>query len=77
MDRGEYCQAAGAIAPQIRKLSRQFLSGAAAKKIEPQFSAVFGFLLLSLAFDVRRFMRQLTKAKVPQGQATAGRALGR
>jgi hypothetical protein len=36
-----------------------------AKKIEPQFSAAFGFLLLTLAFDVRRFMRQLTKAKRP------------
>jgi hypothetical protein len=39
------------------------LSGAAVKKIEPQFSALFGFLLLTLAFNVRRFMRQLTKAK--------------
>jgi hypothetical protein len=40
------------------------LSGAAAKKIEPQFSAIFGFLLLALAFNVRSFMRQLAKAKV-------------
>jgi hypothetical protein len=48
----------GAIAPEIRKLS-----GAAAKKIEPQFSALFGFLLFTLAFNVRGFMRELTKAK--------------
>jgi hypothetical protein len=34
-----------------------------AKKIEPQFSAVFGFLLFALAFDVRRFMREAAKAK--------------
>jgi hypothetical protein len=37
-DRGERGEAAGASAPKIRKLS-----GAAAKKIEPQFSALFGF----------------------------------
>jgi hypothetical protein len=40
------------------------LSGAAAQKIEPQFSALFDFLMLTLAFDVRGFMRELTKAKV-------------
>jgi len=38
--------------PEIRKLS-----GAATKKLEPQFSAVFGFLLLTLAFEIRGFMR--------------------
>jgi hypothetical protein len=37
-DRGQLRQAAGASAPKIRKLS-----GAAAKKIEPRFSALFGF----------------------------------
>jgi hypothetical protein len=36
-DRGQRGEAAGAGAPKIRKLS-----GAAAKKIEPQFSALFG-----------------------------------
>jgi hypothetical protein len=55
---GEYRQADGAFAREIRKLS-----GAAVKKIEPQFSALFGFLLLTLAFNVRVFMRELTKAK--------------
>jgi hypothetical protein len=44
-DRGEYREAAVAFAPEVRKLS-----GAAAKKIKPQFSALFGFLLLTLAF---------------------------
>jgi hypothetical protein len=49
---------AEAVEPAIRKLS-----GAAAKKIKPQFSAVFCFLLLAFAFNVRSFMRQLTKAE--------------
>ena len=57
-DRGEHRQAAGALAPGDEKLS-----GAAAKKIKPQFSAVFGFLLLAFTFNVRSFMRQLTKAE--------------
>jgi len=46
--------------PEIRKLS-----GAATKKLEPQFSAVFGFLLLTLAFEIRGFMRWPAKAKRP------------
>jgi hypothetical protein len=56
-DCGEYRQAAGS-APEIRRLS-----GAAAKKVEPRFSAVFGFLSLTLAFNVLGPMRKLTKAK--------------
>jgi hypothetical protein len=57
-DRGEYRAVAKAVEPEIRKLS-----GAAANKIKPQFSAVFGFLLLAFAFNVRSFMRQLAKAE--------------
>jgi hypothetical protein len=41
------------------------LSGAAGKKIKPQFSAVFGFLLFTLAFNVRGFMRAFAKAEHP------------
>jgi hypothetical protein len=54
----EYRQAAGAVAPVIRRLS-----GAAAKKVEPRSSAEFGFLSLTLAFYVLGSMRELTKAK--------------
>ena len=36
---------------------------AAAKKVEPRSSAVFGFLSLTLAFNVLGSMRKLTKAK--------------
>jgi hypothetical protein len=57
-DRGKYREVAWTIAPAIRKSGR-----AAGKKVEPQFPVVFGFLLLTLAFDVHGFMRELTKAK--------------
>jgi hypothetical protein len=57
-DRGEYCEVAGAIAPEIRRLS-----GVAAKRVEPRSSAEFGFLSLGLAFYVLGSMRELTKAK--------------
>jgi hypothetical protein len=46
------------IEPEIRRLS-----GAAAKKVKPRSSAEFGFLSLTLAFNVLGFMRKLTKAK--------------
>jgi hypothetical protein len=48
----------GFIAAEIGRLS-----GAAAKKVEPQSSAVFGFLSRELAFNVFGSMRKLTKAK--------------
>ena len=57
-DRGDYRQAAGAIAPEIGRLR-----GAAAKKVEPRSSAQFGFLSVTLAFYVLGSMRGLTKAK--------------
>jgi hypothetical protein len=45
-DCGEYCRVAGAVAPERK------LNGAAAKKIEPKFSAVC-LLLFAIAFNVR------------------------
>jgi hypothetical protein len=48
------------IDPCANKLGR-----APRKKIEPQFSAAFGFLLFTLAFNVRGFMRAFTEAEHP------------
>ena len=49
--------------PELVPRRSEKLSGAAAKQIEPQFFALFGIQLLTLGFNVRGFMRELTKAK--------------
>jgi hypothetical protein len=57
-DCGQYREVAGGIAAETGKLR-----GAMAKKIEPQFFAMFSFWSLTLAFYVLGSMRELTKAK--------------